>query len=189
MRSARLFDVEARFDSSRARGTLDANDEGANVTDDEKSSAGVRAIVLYKTVKASVQLGVALLAVALWPFGLPALLRELALDLHHHATSGWAVSLTTWLEQGSTPRGVQLSVLALGGDGTLTAIEAWALRRGHWWGPWLVVLATGSLLPFEVVELARTPRLSRALLLAGNLAIVIYLARRAQLERAARVRG
>jgi len=156
------------------------------VTEPEALSAGVRAIVLYKTVKAGVQLGVVLLAVALWPFGLPALLRELALDLHHHATSGWAVSLATWLDQGSTPRAVQLSVLALGADGTLTGVEAWALRRGRWWGPWLVVMATGSLLPWELFELTRAPHLSRVVLLAANVVVVVYLARRAQRERTGR---
>ena len=151
-------------------------------------SAGVRAIVLYKMAKAGVQLGVVLLAALLWPFGLPAVLRELALSLHHHATGGWAVSLATWLEQGSTPRGIRLSLLALGGDGTLTGIEAWALRRGRWWGPWLVVLATGALLPFELYELTRSPHLSRVLLLAANVVVVLYLARRAQHERVQRRR-
>ncbi|HTV22216.1 MAG TPA: DUF2127 domain-containing protein [Polyangiaceae bacterium] len=156
------------------------------MTDATGSSAGVRAIVLYKTAKAAVQLGVVLLAIALWPFGLPGLVRELAVALHHHATRGWAISLAVWLEAGSTPHGVELSMLALGGDGTLTGVEAWALRRGHWWGPWLVVLATGSLLPFELFELVKTPRLSRALLLALNVVVVVYLARRARAERAHR---
>lgn len=142
--------------------------------------AGVRAIVLYKSVKSAAELAVVLVAVALWPFGLPAILHRLALGLQQHAAHGWAVMLAAWLEGGATDRGVELSLLALGGDGTLTAVEAWALRRGQWWGPWLVVLATGSLLPFELVELVRSPHLSRSLLLAANLAIVAYLARRAR---------
>jgi uncharacterized membrane protein (DUF2068 family) len=144
------------------------------------NGAGVRAIVLYKSVKSGAELAVVLVAVALWPFGLPTLLQRLALGLEQHATHAWAVSLAVWLERGSTERGVELSLLALAGDGTLTAVEAWALRRGRWWGPWLVVVATGALLPFELVELARSPHLSRSLLLAANLAIVVYLARRAR---------
>jgi uncharacterized membrane protein (DUF2068 family) len=144
------------------------------------ASAGMRAIVMYKSVKSVVQLAVVLLALALWPFGLPALLHRLALGLQQHATHAWAVTLAAWLERGSTERGVELSLLALGADGTLTAVEASALRRGRWWGPWLVVLATGALLPFELVALVRSPHLGRSLLLATNLAIVAYLARRAR---------
>jgi uncharacterized membrane protein (DUF2068 family) len=143
-------------------------------------TAGVRAIVLYKSVKSGTELAVVLVALALWPFGLPALLHRLALGLQQHATQGWAVLLAVWLERGSSDRGVELSLLALAGDGTLTAVEAWALRRGRWWGPWLVVLATGALLPFELVALVRAPHLSRSLLLAANLVIVTYLARRAR---------
>jgi uncharacterized membrane protein (DUF2068 family) len=150
------------------------------MTDLGEPGVGVRAIVLYKRVKSGVQLAVVVLALALWPFGLPALLHRLALGLQQHATHGWAVTLAAWLERGSTDRGVELSLLALGADGTLTAIEAWALQRGRWWGPWLVVLATGALLPFELFELTRSPRLSRFLLLAANVAVVVYLARRAQ---------
>jgi uncharacterized membrane protein (DUF2068 family) len=151
-----------------------------------RPSAGVRAIVLYKSVKSAVQLALVSLAVALWPLGLPALLREFVFHLHQHATQAWATSLASWLEQGATDRGIELSLLAIGGDGAVTGIEAWALRRGRWWGPWLVVLATGSLLPFEVFELVTVPRWSRALLLVANLAIVAYLARHAWRERVRR---
>lgn len=144
------------------------------------NSPGVRAIVLYKSVKSAVQLAVVVVALALWPFGLPALLHRLALALQQHATHAWAVTLATWL--GASDRGVEISLLALGADGTLTAVEAWALRRGRWWGAWLVVLATGALVPFELFELMRAPHVSRALLLAANVGIVVYLARRARRE-------
>ena len=40
--------------------------------------------------------------------------------------------------------------------GRLTdALEAWALRRGRPWGAWLVVGATGALLPFEIFTRSR----------------------------------
>lgn len=152
------------------------------------AGGGVRAILLYKTVKASLQLGSTLLLCVLWPLGLPEKIGELAIALRHHITHGWAVSLAAMLERGSTNRGVGLSLLALGLDGTLTAIEAWALRSARWWGPWLVVLATGSLLPFELYELVETDRPSRAMLFALNLVIVAYLARRAWRERSSEAR-
>jgi len=63
------------------------------------------------------------------------------------------------------------------GDGVLTAFEGWALAAGVVWGPWLVVGATASLLPIELIALARHATLGRGLALAINLAIVGYLLR------------
>jgi uncharacterized membrane protein (DUF2068 family) len=146
-------------------------------------SQGVRAIALYKTTKAALQLGLALLLCVLWPLGLPEKIRDLCVTLRQHVTHGWALQLAALLERGSAGHGIALSIAALGLDGTLTAVEAWALRSGRRWGPWLVVVTTGSLLPFELYELARSPRLSRALLILVNAAIVAYLARRARRER------
>jgi uncharacterized membrane protein (DUF2068 family) len=143
------------------------------------SGVGLRAIVLYKTVKAVIQLAAALLLAVFLPLGLAERVYELAGVLRHHFTHGWAVGLAALLERGASGHGLELTIVALGFDGTLTAVEAWALRRGRWWGPWLVVLATSSLLPFELYELARHPRLSRVALLAMNLIIVAYLAIRA----------
>lgn len=144
---------------------------------------GVRAILVYKTVKASLQLGTAAVMTVLLPFGLPDEVRELGDALKRHGSHAWASTLAALLESGSTRHGVLFAIAVLGLDGLLTGIEAWALRAGHWWGPWLVVVATGMLLPFEAVALVRAPHLSRALLLLANLAIVVYLGRRAWRER------
>jgi uncharacterized membrane protein (DUF2068 family) len=145
-------------------------------------SPGLRAIILYKTAKAAVQLAAALLLTALWPLGLPDAIRHLSLELRQHVTHGWALRLAGLLAHGSTNHGIVLGIAALGLDGALTGVEAWALRSGRWWGAWLVVIATGSLLPFEFYELARRPLLSRAALIVANLTIVVYLARRARRE-------
>jgi uncharacterized membrane protein (DUF2068 family) len=151
-------------------------------------NAGLRAIILYKTAKAAVQLAAALLLIVLWPFGLPDAIRHLSLMLRQHVTHGWALRLAAALAHGSSNHGIVLGIAALGFDGALTALEAWSLRTGRWWGAWLVVVATGSLLPFELYELARHPRVSRALLIVVNLIIVIYLARRARREASERNR-
>jgi len=143
----------------------------------------LRAIVLYKSVKASLELGAALLLGALWPLGLPQKIETAAVWFRHHITHGWANELAQLLVYGSARRRLALSLVALALDGALTAIEAWSLRAGRWWGPWLVVAATISLLPFEVYEFVRVPRLSRALLIAVNLLVAAYLARRAWAER------
>jgi uncharacterized membrane protein (DUF2068 family) len=117
--------------------------------------------------------------------GLSAKLEGAADNLRHHSQA-WAIELAQLLTRASTPRGLVTIVVALFADGTLTLVEGWALIYGHWWGPWLVVVATGSLLPFEVVSLARHPHVGRALILVVNVAIVVYLGRTALREHRAR---
>jgi uncharacterized membrane protein (DUF2068 family) len=104
-----------------------------------------------------------------------------------HHSGAWSLELADLLVRASTRRGLWTLFVALIADGVLTLVEAWALIHGHWWGPWLVVVATGSLLPFEVVALVRHPHVSRVLLLAVNLLIVWYLGRKALREHRERV--
>ncbi len=44
-------------------------------------------------------------------------------------------------------------------------------------GPWLVVVTTSALLPFEVYEIAHRVSFVRVFALVMNVAIVVYLAR------------
>ncbi len=83
----------------------------------------------------------------------------------------------------ATPRRLHLAAVALVLDAALTIVEGWALRRRHWWGPWLVVFASGGLLPFEVVQLVRHPHVGRLMVLVVNAAIVAYLVWRVRIER------
>jgi uncharacterized membrane protein (DUF2068 family) len=155
-------------------------------------ASGVRAILIYKAIKASAQISLALLLVVAWPLGLTERLQEVTTWLRDHATHGWAIraaaGLAEWLTAGDGKRRLEFTIVALGLDGMLTGIEAWALYRARWWGPWLVVAATGSLLPFEIYELFRRPQISRVVIFVINLAILVYLARRAWGERRERRR-
>ena len=54
-------------------------------------------------------------------------------------------------------------------------MEGFALRAGRWWAPWLVVIATGALLPWEVIAAVRKPGWLRIGILAVNVAVVAYL--------------
>jgi uncharacterized membrane protein (DUF2068 family) len=146
-------------------------------------AAPLRAIILYKTVKGALQLTLgALLAVgALTGFAQD--LAELGTFVRRHMTLAWAVNLAEWLVDAHH---LLLVALALGLDGALTSVEAWALHKNRWWGPWLVVVASGSLLPYELLEIVRRPRVSRVLLFVANALIVGYLARHAKRHRAAR---
>jgi uncharacterized membrane protein (DUF2068 family) len=146
--------------------------------------APLRAIIAYKSIKAALQLSSALLLVACWPLGLPDRLLHLAGWLRYHITQGWAARLAEWIAAGSTRHRILLSIAALGADGVLTAVEAWALHTGRSWGAWLVVGAAAALLPLEVYEFVRVPHWPRALIFVLNLLIVGYVARRAWREHA-----
>jgi len=148
--------------------------------------APLHAIIVYKRIKAALQLALALLLAVAWPLGLPGHLLHFAGWLRDHITLGWAARLAEWIVAGSTNRRILLSIVALGGDGILTGVEAWALHTGRVWGAWLVVGAAAALLPIEVLEFVRVPHASRALIFVLNLLIVGYVGRRAWHERARR---
>jgi uncharacterized membrane protein (DUF2068 family) len=57
----------------------------------------------------------------------------------------------------------------------LHAIEGTGLILGQHWAEYLVIVATSSLVPFEIYEIARKPNLVRFSLLILNVGIVIYL--------------
>jgi uncharacterized membrane protein (DUF2068 family) len=46
------------------------------------------------------------------------------------------------------------------------------------WARWFTIIATSSLIPIEVYEIARRPRLARVAVLILNVAVVAYLWRR-----------
>jgi uncharacterized membrane protein (DUF2068 family) len=147
---------------------------------------GLVVIIAYKLVKGALWLCLAVTLFFSMRAGAGDDLLGWAEHLRHHSRA-WSIALADLLVRAATRRGLWTLLLAFAADGTLTLIEGWALLRGHWWGPWLVVIATGSLLPFEVVALAHHPHASRALLLAVNAVIVWYLARKALRDHRARL--
>ncbi len=135
----------------------------------------LRAIIIYKWVKGAVQLLLAGALLASLALGFGDELADWAHTFRNHSTRAYAVVLGRALERATTPRGLHITLLALGIDGVVTCVEGWALHRRHRWGPWLVVGVTGALLPFEVFELFRHFRWLRVLVLAVNVAVVAFL--------------
>lgn len=146
-------------------------------------ATGVELVVLYKLIKGGIEFALLAVLMAGLIFGFAHHLQELTAQLRTHVTRAWAVASAEWLMNSTTPTHLHLAAIALFLDGLLTGFEAWALRRGHWWGPWLVVVASGSLLPWEVVELIHYRRVGRLLVFLVNLAIVVYLTLHALRER------
>jgi uncharacterized membrane protein (DUF2068 family) len=139
---------------------------------------GLVLIIAYKLVKGALWVLLGAVLAVMVRMGLAEHLVGWSEHLRHHSRA-WSVELADLLVKNATHRGLWTLDLALFADGALTLVEGWALWRGHWWGPWLVVGATGSLLPFEVVHLVRAPHVSRVVLLLVNAAIVAYFVRHA----------
>jgi uncharacterized membrane protein (DUF2068 family) len=150
---------------------------------------GVVLIIAYKVIKGGLWLVFATVIVVLMRMGwLGERLLGVAEHLRHHSRA-WSLELAELVVRAASRRGLWTIVVALLADGVVSLVEGWALWHGHWWGPWLVVVATGSLLPFEVVAMVRRAHPVRILLFFVNAAIVVYLARKALRERAERVSG
>jgi uncharacterized membrane protein (DUF2068 family) len=149
-----------------------------------KSAAGVRLIVAYKLGKAVLWLVLVVVFTAAVLGGGAKELHAFALGLREHGVSVWSIRAANLLVTATTRRHLALTAVALGLDGVLSLIEGWSLKRGYTWGPWLVLIATGSLIPFELVELVRAVRVGRVVILVVNIAIVVYLGRLALAERA-----
>jgi uncharacterized membrane protein (DUF2068 family) len=147
----------------------------------------VRLIILYKMVKGT--LGVALaviLGVLLLLHDGTAPLTAFAAWIRHHFVGAWSVHVVELVMSLASPSHVALVAVALLIDGIFTLLEGFALRSGRWWGPWLVVLATSTLIPFEVAAFVKHLRVGRALIIVVNTVVVVYLARRALREHRAK---
>src|SRR4051812_37215661 len=118
-----------------------------------KTNRGVRAIVAYKTVKGILEFGFAAVLATMIGVGPARSVHHLAAALRDHVSGAWSNALAERLVQTATRRKVELTSVALVFDSALTFVEGWALWKGHWWAPWLVVIATGMLLPFEMYEI------------------------------------
>jgi uncharacterized membrane protein (DUF2068 family) len=143
---------------------------------------GLVLIIAYKLAKGGLWLVFAAVLVATMRMGLGDRMLGVAAHLRHHS-GAWSIQLAELVVRAATRRGLWIITVALTLDGLLSLVEGWALVRGHWWGPWLVVAATGSLLPFEVVAFVRHPHAVRGAVFVANVAIVAYLARKALRER------
>ena len=148
---------------------------------------GLRAIALFKFGKA--------LLLILTSYGLRKLLHP---DIIARLSS-WTVSLTDgfmrnmliralhWLSALGTAR-LNIVIAVSLGYTVLVTMEGLGLWFRRVWGEWLTLIATASLIPFELWDLARSRHKAEVLLaLIVNLVIVGYLV--AQLEKNAKARG
>lgn len=145
---------------------------------------GIRLIIAYKWLKALLQIGIAVMLFIGVRRGLATQLTSLATELRAHAVHAWsdaaAAALLRFLAR---PQDLVLVATALAADAVVSVIEGWVLLQGYSWGPWVVVGATGSTIPFEIIALTRHFSPARFALFAVNVVIVVYLGRRAMSRR------
>jgi uncharacterized membrane protein (DUF2068 family) len=98
------------------------------------------------------------------------IITHLGLDPNNHILHA-AISRITGIDR------AHLRALEIGTFfyAALHTVEGIGLILGCHWAEYLVIVATGSLIPFELYEIARKPSLIRVSLLVVNVAIVIYL--------------
>lgn len=140
---------------------------------------GVRLIIAYKWLKALLQIGIAVMLFIGASRGLATQLASLATELRAHAVHAWsAAAAGALLRFVAHPHDLVLVATALAADAVVSVVEGWVLFRGYSWGPWVVVGATASVVPFEIVAMAHHFNPTRFALFAINVAIVVYLVRR-----------
>jgi len=152
-----------------------------------KRPLGLEAIIDYKLTKAVVELVVGILLVVGLVRGPEAMSATFAQIILDHATGGWALRAATIIVLTGTSGHVKIAAAVALGDAVLSAVEGLALRAGYWWAPWLVVVATGALIPVEIWELMRKPGPVRGTILVLNWVILVYLLRTALREHRERV--
>lgn len=134
----------------------------------------IQAIAVFKFLKAILFLLAALGALGLMQESIADSAREWASDLAF--TSGQrlvpqVIALLTGLSRSKIGA---LGIVALF-YATLFATEGVGLWRERRWAEYLTVIATGSLIPFEIWEVFRHPTPIRFAVLAANVVVVLYL--------------
>lgn len=131
-------------------------------------------IALFKLFKATLLI---LVGLAAFQFVRPQVAERveqwfgaLPFTLAHHS----AQRLLVWAT-GLSGRRVQVLGLAAFAYAALFTTEGIGLWWGRRWAEWLTIVATGSLIPFEIYEIFRVPHVTRFLALGLNVSIVIYL--------------
>ncbi|MFL5376171.1 MAG: DUF2127 domain-containing protein [Myxococcales bacterium] len=152
-----------------------------------KRPIGLEAIIDYKLTKAIVELAIGILLVVALVRGPEAMAATVAQQVIDHTSGAWALRAATLIVRSGTAAHVKLAAAVAIADSALSAFEGLALRAERWWAPWLVVVATGALIPVEIWEIIRKPTPVRGVILVLNWVILIYLLRRALVEHRERV--
>lgn len=139
-----------------------------------RNGAALRAIAVYKFLKG---LGLLLLAVVAFRLVHTPSLQRLADWIERLPIRSGHGIVIRWLNDllGLTPHKFELIGIGAGVYAALFLVEGWGLWRRKRWAEYLTVVATASLIPFEVWEIFHRFTWLKVAALTVNVAIVIYL--------------
>ena len=142
-----------------------------------KRAIGLEAIIDYKLIKAVAEAALGIVLLVFLLRGAEAGAATLAQMVIDHSSRAWALQAATAIVLTGTTAHLKLATAGAFADAVVSAVEGLALRAGRWWAPWLVVIATGALLPWELIRALRRPGWLRVAVLVINAAVVVYLLR------------
>jgi uncharacterized membrane protein (DUF2068 family) len=136
-------------------------------------------IVWYKFGKAAVELAAAL-AFILAASGVTlrglSLLHALGPALHDHLAGKW-IRIVHAALSAFVPSHMYLAAAGLTADAVVSFIEGWGVWRQRRWATWVIVAATGALIPLEILLLFEKWSTVKLVVLAANVATVAYMIR------------
>jgi uncharacterized membrane protein (DUF2068 family) len=137
-------------------------------------------IVAFKAVKATTLTAVGILLLASRHADPMDLLLKTALAVHLPFTSRVFARAVALVDNLTVAKETALAVTAFGYAGLMGA-EGVALHLRKRWARWFTIVATSSLLPVELYEIAQEVHLMRILVFLANLAVIVYLVRRPEI--------
>lgn len=140
-------------------------------------------IIFFKAIKALTLtlLGIGLLATR--HVDLSDLLVRLALTAHLPVTSELFDRALRFVTDLTVGRQTALALTAFG-YAALMGTEGVGLHLRKTWARWFTIIATGSLIPFELYEVVREVHLLRVVILFLNVLVLVYLYRRKEVFEA-----
>jgi len=149
-----------------------------------RGDAALFAIAIFKFIKGAFLLALVCGAMNLFHKDLAAHVEHWLDQLHIDSNNRFIGALLAKLHLIHTKELKQLSALGAGYS-ALFLTEGTGLLFRQYWAEWLTIIATSSLIPFEVFQLVKQFTAIRLLLLVGNVGIVLFLIYRVLQRRSA----
>lgn len=140
-----------------------------------RRDGALSAIITYKFVRAAGAVMTALTVLMLWLMGITVQAEHFMQAVQHDAADDVSLTLSNLALVVLAPEHLLLVLVVLLIDATLLFLQGWALQRGWNGAPWLVVAASGLLLPFELAAVLEKVSVLRVGVLGLNLVIISYL--------------
>jgi uncharacterized membrane protein (DUF2068 family) len=153
----------------------------------------LRLIAVYKFVKAALAFALGLALLKMMHHDVAAFLRDYIIEPLHldsdydseNRILDWLVKDADWLLQEATyltPHKIRLSAYASFFCAAVFALEGTGLYLKKHWAEYMVLLVTGTPLPFEIFLLYHKFAWWKVIMMTGNLLIVAYLIHRLRLD-------